>query len=572
MNKNVKIARILGAALSAILIALAFLPWVQVNVDYVARFRARDAISSLESQPNLETIIETTLNTLAETTLEAFPDADVDFAVVDIDFSTDKIIDETIAHALQNYRNINTSITVDAAYRANQAIEALEELPSINDIITISINALDEVLAEAALELDVAQIGNPFIVAQRNQIINDAIAYADQGLTMGYSPINLIFEISDTSFTYHQRYIWVGVVLLLPLLAIILLLIPKMVFKPVSYIVILNAIALGLFNLFFVFNSAFRRYTGAQTAAWPGTPWFWVAICVLLALLVVVFYGMKKNGEIKPVENVSPPYKRIQKMTITAIMLGLAVVVARLTMTFPLMGIPSLRVSVNGVFHNVTAILLGPFYGGMQRSMSDIINHLISPQGAFLWPITLTAFLRGSLIAFLWIKLKNVKVKPFSIVYTTIFGFMLIFGGINWIALNFFPDAAYVNFLMPILPNVDDASIVTIILSTGFFFAGLIGLVPQIIAHRVSEIKNNEKLYIHFIKLLIIIGVPSILTNSINSAVIFVSFIGPLTREAGFFYYWLPRFFLELATVMFNVFVMVVFLGIYERAMKRKLV
>jgi len=254
------------------------------------------------------------------------------------------------------------------------------------------------------------------------------------------------------------------------------------------------------------------------------------------------------------------------------LLLAMAVVIAIFSIAVNIGGAPALRISFAGIFNNTSAILLGPLYGGIARGLQDMISHFLRPMGAFLWPITVVAILRGAATGWVWLKLRNVRPHIYSVIYSVVFAAIFAFGLFNLFMQLVFPDAIYVTAIAPREGEGLFFPVAYYLASWGLIAAGLIGLVPQFIVYKLTRKTQNNIFYHRFIKFLVAVLVPGLIFNSVNSMIIFLTAVSPAAFARGFVYFWAPRFFEEIITSTIMVYIMVVLLGVYETAMRRKIV
>ena len=375
------------------------------------------------------------------------------------------------------------------------------------------------------------------------------------------SPLQIATSVN---FPFEAAHPLVFLLIIAPLV-LLALLFTKLPFKKLMIPAVVGVLSMTIFNV--AFGADFHGNTGTAVLFWP-------LVITHATLLFAIFLGILANKELPPIENVIPNYKNVERMGIIGIMLAFALIISLATaITVPIGGVPMLRISFAGIFHNVVAILFGPFFGGVQRAAADLLNHFIRPLGAYLWPITVIAFMRGFTVGWLWLKVRNVAPKVFSIGYTAAFGLLFVLGLVNIISFGAFPESAWAIFWSPQhLPNADNVFIMPYITGFGFMGAGLIGLIPQLIIHLVTKKSGNRRFYGRFIKMVVAVLLPGLLFNSLNTVILVFTVIGPATRAAGFIYFWIPRFFEELVTGIIVVYIFTLLLEVYEMAMKRKLV
>jgi len=363
-----------------------------------------------------------------------------------------------------------------------------------------------------------------------------------------------------TQILYDGSYPIVFVLLILPAIVLVLSLVWP-AHKIMLAVALLGLLSKTIFITHFAHGLHYRNFAEIMI-------FFWIVIISYVVLIAAIFFRMVASLKLQPPVNTNPPYSHVQKITIAAILLSMAIMLSMMaSIVVPIAGTPLMTISFSGIFHNTVAILFGPLFGGIQRALADVIMFVIRPLGPFLWPLTVTAFLRGASIAFLWIKVRGIKPKVYSIGYSITFAALLAFGLFNLSAQLLFPDSAYVAILTP-NPN----NIVRHTSSFGFIIAGIVGLVPQIIIRKVTKKTGNTLFYDRYIKLLVAIVVPGLVFSTANTYILFLTAIGPNTIALGFTYFWIPRIFNELIISMINVYVLVLLLGVYEKAMKRKII
>ena len=126
----------------------------------------------------------------------------------------------------------------------------------------------------------------------------------------------------------------------------------------------------------------------------------------------------------------------IRRITITAVMTALAVVVKcalKLALTIPGLGI---QLSFAGIFTFFPAILFGPLYGGIASALTDLLGALIAPTGAYIPWLTLTAFAGGFIKGLVWIWLKKGITKRLTVIFASVLLLIGILGASFTIALN----------------------------------------------------------------------------------------------------------------------------------------
>jgi len=126
--------------------------------------------------------------------------------------------------------------------------------------------------------------------------------------------------------------------------------------------------------------------------------------------------------------------KPVIKITVSALFLAIAIVIKLSTAFYlPILGAAGLKIDFSGVFSAFPAILFGPWYGGAVFALADLLGTMIKPAGAYIPALTVTQFITGVLIGYLWklilgrIK-KSKSSKRLSAIAFAIFLLIGIFG------------------------------------------------------------------------------------------------------------------------------------------------
>jgi hypothetical protein len=247
-------------------------------------------------------------------------------------------------------------------------------------------------------------------------------------------------------------------------------------------------------------------------------------------------------------------------------MTAIAVIIAfYLNTDVPIGGIPGLRISFHGPFVQFPGILFGPMFGGISAAVRDLVSFLLKTSGIFLWQLTITEFLNGAAIAFLWMKLKNVNFsqKWFSNDYNPFFAVLILLG-----------------FVMIILTRDGDVPVLLQGFSVsrlndvkyGLVIAGLSGLFA-VMLFRVSvrffykdTPEKDEKLRQIF-ALLLAVAIPSVITTFVNSIILYNVYAETVSR--GFPFYVIMRLVRRFVTIFYDVYILTVLMGVYDKISKQ---
>ena len=250
------------------------------------------------------------------------------------------------------------------------------------------------------------------------------------------------------------------------------------------------------------------------------------------------------------------------KLTISAMLITTAIVLNYFRVMIPIGGAPVLSVSFGGPFIKMAGILFGPAFGSAAGAAVDLIVHLISPKGAYIWELTLVEFIKGGAIAFLFRKASKLHFSLYSALYIIVFFTIALLGAVNCIFAFGFPESEYSVLMNSIGARTDYISI-------GLLAAGILGLAAHFSAYLLFARRNrNQSLYERYLRLLPVVGLPCIVLTIVNTFVL---------RRYGFFTsvpfiaICIPRVVEELLMVLFNTYVLSLLTMLYERTQKQKI-
>lgn len=240
-------------------------------------------------------------------------------------------------------------------------------------------------------------------------------------------------------------------------------------------------------------------------------------------------------------------------IVMTALLTALAVVVNFFKIDIPIAGVNVLRISFSGPFVRLSSLLFGPVYGGISGGLLDILSYILKPVGGYMFPVTLTAILNGILVGVLWQFIKKCNNNLLKTFYIFIFSLIGIIGIVNFVAKSFVPDSYLAQFIISMGKKSNYAS-------QGFIIVSLIGFVILFINEMIS--KNNKYLYEIYLKIVVSIGIPSIIVTIINTYV-FRMFMPELANKL-FMIVLIPRILDDLFMLPLQAYVIIVLMNIYQ--------
>lgn len=234
-----------------------------------------------------------------------------------------------------------------------------------------------------------------------------------------------------------------------------------------------------------------------------------------------------------------------RRLAVASLLLALSVMINYFRVTIPVGGAPVLRISPGGPFLRYIGILFGPLYGGIAFGLSDLIGFVLKPENGFIWPLTVVEILKGAAIAWLWQKLRNTNFKVYNKFYVMLFILLVITGSINYIAINYFPQSVYTEFISIIGKDTDYVGI-------GLIIAGFTGLFLSFIVLLLRKIIRDTEFFVNYLILIIAIGMPCLLATTVNTFILKSYLFLP---DRAIIFLWLPRIIKELIMVLYNTYV-----------------
>lgn len=248
-------------------------------------------------------------------------------------------------------------------------------------------------------------------------------------------------------------------------------------------------------------------------------------------------------------------------IVMTALLTSIAVVVNFFKIDVPIAGANVLRISFSGPFIRLSSLLFGPIYGGISGGLLDILSYIVKPVGGYILPLTLTAILNGILVGVLWTFVKKYDNSILKLFYIVAFSFVGIVGIVNFIAKSFMPSS----FLGQLIISIGKKSSYA---SEGFIIVSLIGFILLIVNEIFS--KKNEYLYETYLKIMISIGIPSVIVTIINTY-LFRIFMPELANKM-FMIILIPRILEDLLMLPIQTYTIILLMNIYQTVAKKVLV
>lgn len=231
----------------------------------------------------------------------------------------------------------------------------------------------------------------------------------------------------------------------------------------------------------------------------------------------------------------------------------------------PIGGVSGIRISASGFFYKMTPLLFGPVYGAVVGGLSDFLGWLIrQDEGAYIFPMTLTAALGGGIFGFIF---KLLKDKMFSkktdviyLIVSTVFG---VFACINFCVGTFFKNTAYGMFLS----DLNDSRIFMI--TYGCSAVCIIAIIFLLVNRFLSKILGESfaRLYAKILVSLLVAYIP---VTTINTFILLWFY--PALRILNFYVVYIPRLIEEVLTSLITAYVLTLLYRVYMNLKKKYII
>lgn len=120
--------------------------------------------------------------------------------------------------------------------------------------------------------------------------------------------------------------------------------------------------------------------------------------------------------------------REIFKLTLTSMLIAIAVALKYISYVVPIFGLPILRIDIIPIPIIIGGLLFGPIYGGTIGILGDIIGHFVNPQGDYLFGLTINAGLIGVFAGLIKLLVKRNKKINIFILNIILMSFITIIG------------------------------------------------------------------------------------------------------------------------------------------------
>lgn len=172
--------------------------------------------------------------------------------------------------------------------------------------------------------------------------------------------------------------------------------------------------------------------------------------------------------------------KSLLIMVQCALLLSVALVFRYFSQMIPIAGVGGMRISISVFFSKMPALLFGPVYGAVTSGLADFLGWVIRPdEGAYIFPMTLTAALGGVISGLVFKVIKGFEIKRVhKFIYLIAVLHFGLFGILNHLNATVFSESSFGQLLSTLgekrLPFFTYGFIVCFIIGMLFFIVNMI--------------------------------------------------------------------------------------------------
>ena len=278
----------------------------------------------------------------------------------------------------------------------------------------------------------------------------------------------------------------------------------------------------------------------------------------------------------------------LRLLCFTAVLVAMAITMrVYFSISIPLMGENGMRVGFAGVFSGLPAILFGPTWGGIASGLTDVVGHLLRPEGAYLPQITAAAIIAGVVRGFGWLILRKRRPDRVRLAVLIVAIIMMVFGITAWVSFRadgitteFFvnlageePDTSGMFFLSrwiiarsEVVTN-QTGTLTTMIQSVTVtpIAAGILGFILYCIDLLMSaRLKKDYKEYVSIMPLLLSLLVAAWLQSTLNTITL-RNHVFSSWQLLPFWMVWFPRILQTTISVVIHSYFIALLVGVCKR-------
>lgn len=230
---------------------------------------------------------------------------------------------------------------------------------------------------------------------------------------------------------------------------------------------------------------------------------------------------------------------KVNKLVRCALLLAIALVMRNFSYMVYMGGGGGMRIGVAGIFTRLAAVLFGPGYGAAVSALNDIIGTMIKPDGAYIFPLTLTAAAGGAIAGFVFRVLCPVDAKALKKIYLVFVGAIGLLGIVFHATVLFLPSSAVGSWIIGLGKK------------SGYFTYGAyvicaLGLMFYAI-NAIVEKKSQKPFTENYMKMFMTFLAADVPVTTVNTFIL-MAFI-PTLGKLPFWSFYMPRLAQEILSV-----------------------
>ena len=242
-----------------------------------------------------------------------------------------------------------------------------------------------------------------------------------------------------------------------------------------------------------------------------------------------------------------------------ALFLAMGLVLRNFSYMVYMGGGTGMRMGVSGFFTKMPAILFGPMYGAAVTALTDVLGYIIRPEGAYIFPMTITAACGGALSGLIFKAVKNKNIETINTVYLCTILVIGLFGAVNHVSTIYFKNTFWGSFLLSLDKKL-------VYFTYGMYIACVIGAVFYGINFFLQK-KFKKNFMNEYLKIFITLLIADVMVTTVNTFIL-IAYI-PTLAKLPFMSIYLPRLVQEIVSAFINSYVIAYMYELYQKISKR---
>ena len=228
-----------------------------------------------------------------------------------------------------------------------------------------------------------------------------------------------------------------------------------------------------------------------------------------------------------------------------ALFLAMALVLRNFSYMVFMGGGAGMRLGISGFFSKMPAILFGPIYGAAVSGLTDMLGYVIKPDGAYIFPLTITAAIGGAMSGFIFHLVKKRSVEMIQKMYVGVVVAVALFGAVNHVCIAKFPECTWTQILLGLKSK-------TVYFTYGLYIVAVLGTAFFIINLFLQK-KFKAAFMNEYMRLFVTFLISDVTVTTLNTFIL-IWFI-PALAKLPFMTYYLPRLAQEIVAVFMHSFI-----------------